>query len=188
MKKFFNYLSSAALVAILLILIIPNWRVKFQGWTQGLFMGELAFEHNSTAATTRNVNSIDWVFTNIADEDYQFDSLQGKPTIISFWATWCPPCRAELVELKKIKEQFGDQINIIAVTEETKDLVVNSGLHNDYNFLFTTKRYPLQFQIQAFPTLIILDHNLKEVFKHSGAGKLTGENNIKFINELIQNS
>ena len=35
------------------------------------------------------------------------ESLRGKPVVLNFWATWCPPCRAEMPEIQEIYEEYG---------------------------------------------------------------------------------
>lgn len=39
----------------------------------------------------------------------------GKPTLLEFWATWCPLCRALQPQLDRIHAQDGDRINVVAV-------------------------------------------------------------------------
>ncbi len=44
-------------------------------------------------------------------------ALQGKPTLLIFWATWCPPCRLELSKLQEhIIDPYGDKINVLPIS------------------------------------------------------------------------
>lgn len=44
-------------------------------------------------------------------------ALQGKPTLLIFWATWCPPCRLELSKLQEhIIDRYGNKINVLPIS------------------------------------------------------------------------
>jgi len=182
-RKFFSYFLNALLVLIILILIIPGWRISFQGWYQGLFMSEVEFTSNVDLSIPETAQN--WALFDDKSNLTNFSDLAGKPIILSFWATWCPPCRAELPELKTINDQYKNQLNVIAVTEEPIEDIEKSGLSEDYSFLYSTPGIPDFFEIKSYPTLLIIDKEMKIRFKNIGAGKMNTEKNRRFLESLI---
>jgi thiol-disulfide isomerase/thioredoxin len=51
--------------------------------------------------------------------------LRGKIVLVNFWATWCPPCRAEMPDLQVISDHFKDQLVVLSVSDEDGMKVAN---------------------------------------------------------------
>jgi thiol-disulfide isomerase/thioredoxin len=48
----------------------------------------------------------------------QLDSLQGKVVMVNFWATWCPPCRAEMPSIEKLYQSLkGSQFEVLGINQ-----------------------------------------------------------------------
>ena len=47
--------------------------------------------------------------------------LAGKPIVITYFATWCPPCMAEAPEIAELKQHYGDRVVFLSLTIEPKD-------------------------------------------------------------------
>ena len=47
--------------------------------------------------------------------------FHGKPVVLNFWATWCPPCIQEMPSLVQLQKQLGDKVTILAVSEDDDD-------------------------------------------------------------------
>jgi len=45
-------------------------------------------------------------------------ALRGKPVVINFWASYCPPCRDELDALTKLRSAYGDGVALLTITDE----------------------------------------------------------------------
>ncbi|MDN5285582.1 MAG: thioredoxin [Mucilaginibacter sp.] len=112
--------------------------------------------------------------------------LKGKVVFVNFWATWCPPCIAEMPSVNDLYERFKNNHNVVFILAD---------VDNDYpkakSFLqknnFNLPWYSLTSQVPdnlmdgTIPTTLIFDKNGKLVYQHSGA---TDYSNNKFVSFL----
>lgn len=99
----------------------------------------------------------DFSFRAINDEKIRkLSDYRGKDVILVFWATWCPPCRAEIPHLKQIRKDIGpDKLEIIAISSENTDLIKRFVKANDINYTTTSVQYqlPAPFSyVESLPT------------------------------------
>lgn len=181
-KKIFDYSLNALLVLIILMLFIPSWRVGFQGWFQGLFLGEAEFKKEIREKIPDKDKN--WAIFDMQKNMVNFAELEGKPIVLSFWATWCGPCRAELPELHGLYNALKNTAHVLAVSEESHEIIEETGLQNTYPFLYNTPGIPAFFEVSAYPTLLIIDKHMHIVFRNKGAAGLNTEVNIQFIQSL----
>jgi cytochrome c biogenesis protein CcmG/thiol:disulfide interchange protein DsbE len=100
-------------------------------------------------------------FRNANGKKYDATALNGKPTIINFWFTRCPPCIEEIPKLNNLKAKFGDKVNFLAITYEYADVVERFLKTKNINFEHITN-VPSQMKklgIDAYPLNLLLDTN-----------------------------
>ena len=110
---------------------------------------------------------------NVNLEDY---ASNGKITVLSFWATWCKPCQAELDAIADMYPDWQDEYNMemVAITIDTRRQLAKVGplvesKQWDYTILSDANnelRYALGFQ--SIPQTYVLDQDGKIVYEHSG--------------------
>jgi thiol-disulfide isomerase/thioredoxin len=100
-------------------------------------------------------------------------SLHGKVLIVNFWATWCPPCRAEIPDLIALQEKYRDQVQIIGISEDeapvetVKRFVAEHKMN--YPVVMLTPDLEKMFPgISALPTSFIVNREGRIVQKHVG--------------------
>jgi len=63
----------------------------------------------------------------------QLDSAQGKVVMVNFWATWCPPCRAEMPSIEKLYQSLkGSEFEVLGINqgESAEKIVAKMGMFN----------------------------------------------------------
>lgn len=59
----------------------------------------------------------DLVLATLSGETFKLSEQRGTPVVLNFWATWCPPCRAELPELQVASQRLTGQVVIAGVNQ-----------------------------------------------------------------------
>jgi cytochrome c biogenesis protein CcmG/thiol:disulfide interchange protein DsbE len=59
----------------------------------------------------------DFALTTLEGEKFQLSMQRGTPVVLNFWATWCPPCRAELPELTAASQRYAGQVAIVGINQ-----------------------------------------------------------------------
>lgn len=86
----------------------------------------------------------------------------NRVTLVNFWATWCPPCRAEIPELVKFYSQYKTRgVALLAVNlQESPEVVKAFAAKNQMRFpvlLDNSGKVAETYQVYAIPTTFILD-------------------------------
>ncbi|GGC88821.1 thiol:disulfide interchange protein tlpA [Thalassobacillus devorans] len=63
----------------------------------------------------------DFELETVEGETIRLSDLKGKKVFLNFWATWCPPCKEEMPEMQKFHEEFGEEVEIVAVNVTTTE-------------------------------------------------------------------
>lgn len=137
-------------------------------------------------------DNIDFSFETIENDEYRFSQLlENGPTLVSFWALWCKPCRAEMRHLEGIYENYkGKGLTILGVNQDTpRSLAKVKSYISTHNIKFPIALDPntdifQQFNGQSIPLSILYNKEGKVVYKHVGylpGDEIELENRIKTL-------
>jgi len=101
-------------------------------------------------------------------------NYKGKVIILNFWATWCPPCRAEMPSMELLYQRYKDAgLEILAVNvRERASSVFQFIRSNNYTFpvlLDNDGNVSSAYGIEAFPTSFIIDRRGKIIGRLIGS-------------------
>jgi thiol-disulfide isomerase/thioredoxin len=81
---------------------------------RGFFLEDLTGLKDETAPRL-GYRAPDFELPDLEGQKVTLSALRGKPILLNFWATWCPPCRQEMPELQEFHRRYGDQIVLVGV-------------------------------------------------------------------------
>lgn len=102
----------------------------------------------------------------------------GDVVVVNFWATWCPPCKAEMPGINAFYEKHqADGLVVLAVNAKESESLVRPFIESN-NFTFPVLLDPAgsvvnQYQVRSFPTTIIIDRD--GVVRHIQVGMISEE-------------
>ena len=115
----------------------------------------------------------DFTLQDLNGKSVKLSDFKGKPVLIDFWATWCPPCRASIPGLEKLHKAYGGKgLVVLAISldqggwDSVKSFAAESGI--TYTVLKGTEDVASQYQVRTIPMLVIMDKEGKIVKRYIG--------------------
>jgi len=129
----------------------------------------------------------DFTVRTLDGEDVKLSDFRGRPVWINFWATWCPPCRAETPDIQEVYEAHeSDGLVVLAISiGESRNTVAGYVERTGTTFtigLDEATRIAAQYRIVGIPTHFFIDRDgvLRE-WRIGSMSKKTMENKVKEI-------
>jgi thiol-disulfide isomerase/thioredoxin len=196
MKK--KHFSSSAitnlLIGAVMVTLIASPQAKallIEGCMQiGFFQPPTGSTVNNKDAAANNgtpyllLKSPDGKTLNIQD-------LKGKVIFINFWATWCPPCIAEMPSINTLYKRFKNNPNIIIFPVDVDNNFSKSVpfmKKNAYSLPVynAASQMPEGFLGNAIPTTIIIDKTGKVVLRHEGGADYTNKEFVTYLEGICR--
>ncbi len=188
-NKIIQTLGNLLFFGILLLIIInPNakaWMLK-QLMTVGLFKAEIKNERPVNGSTTH----LSFDYRDVNGSTHSIAGLKGRVVFINFWATWCPPCLAEMPSLDALYRQMkaDDRVVFLFINEDENDETAKEYLaKKGYEIPLQTAagNIPSEFFSGTLPTTIILNKEGAVAMKQEGLANYKNQAFLKQLKMLL---
>ncbi len=121
-------------------------------------------------------------------------SQRGKVVLLNLWATWCPPCRAEMPSMENLYQKLKDRnFTILAIStptppRETREKIVDYINDNGYTFpvlIDDSREISYQYGSGSIPTSWIIDADGKVLARFVGAMEWDSELMLEIFEGII---
>jgi len=130
------------------------------------------------------------VLKDLSGKTHDLKQYRGKVVLINFWATWCPPCRAEMPSMQRLKAKMaGKPFVILAVDMGEEESVVKNYIREiktDFTVLLDKDGRALKsWKVFAFPTSYVVDTQGKIRYGLYGASEWDAADKVQKISQLM---
>jgi cytochrome c biogenesis protein CcmG/thiol:disulfide interchange protein DsbE len=137
-----------------------------------------------------NVTAPDFSLRDLQGRTHTLSDYEGKVLVLNFWATWCPPCRAEIPDFVEAYDELNGQgLEIVGVTvedisaEDLEDFA--GGMKMNYTVTFGNNEIVRAYRPgQYIPATIIIDK--KGVIRHRHVGAMEKAALLKVVSPLLE--
>lgn len=140
--------------------------------------------------------ALDFTLTDQYGNSHTLSDYQGKTVFLNFWATWCPPCRAEMPDIQKLYEEYSAQedaeVVILGIAapdygqEGSREEVEQFLIDNEYTYPVLIDTGGVQFSaygVYSYPTTFMIDKD-GNVFGYA-SGQLNEDTMRSIIKQTI---
>ncbi|MAN59688.1 MAG: thiol-disulfide oxidoreductase [Flavobacteriaceae bacterium] len=174
-------------IVIIGFLLIPQTSVPIKVFVQRL----VSLSPSEVAENDREViTDYDWQLTNLEGAKINFEVSKGRVIVLNYWATWCPPCIAEMPSLQNLYDSYKDKnVDFYFVTSEDREVVERFLQKKGFSIPVYLQSYsaPQVLTSNVLPTTFLISKKGTIVMAETGAAKWDSKTVRETIDALLTN-
>ncbi len=191
-----NWLTFSNISTTLLVLLMLA--MFFSPEAKGLLIQGLMkvgfFQPDMPQISKQNATSVPGqqvLFTDVKGKTITLADQKGKVVFMNFWASWCPPCIAEMPSISSLYAKYKDHKNVIFILVDVDgNINASTAFLNKKNFTLpvyiSASEIPKEYFSGSMPTTVILDKAGNIAFHHVGGADYTNPEVSSFIDKLAK--
>ncbi|MDO1500181.1 TlpA disulfide reductase family protein [Winogradskyella maritima] len=186
MSFFKSRRNSILFLILIVILIVPQTRTPIQ-----VAIHKLKSKIFSASVIDKNeqerLADYNWKLKDQEGNLYDLKTAEGKVVFINFWATWCPPCIAEMPSLQSLYNAYDGKMEILFVTNDNEGQISRFIKRKGFDFKVynPASDYSHLFEVPSIPRTFVIDKKGNIVIDESGAIDWFSEDVTNQLDALI---
>ncbi|KOY16198.1 peroxiredoxin family protein [Paenibacillus xylanivorans] len=185
------------IIVIVILLGLVGWGIydtskKNDERQASLASSEQAMEGIDDSSLSIGINqgniAPDFELNSLDGKSFKLSDFRGQKVIVNMWATWCPPCRAEMPDMQKFYDKYKDEnTSVIAINMTTSEKSVDRipEFLDEFGITFPVlldkqNKIGEIYQVYALPTSYIIDS--QGIIQQ----KVTGPMNYEMMEKLVK--
>jgi len=187
MKKTRFSVSNMVFVVVIVLFIIPQTRQPLQVFLhKGLALispSEISVDKQEVLSSYK-----DWNLMDSNGNRFDFQEAEGRVVFINFWATWCPPCIAEMPSIDNLYKDYNDRVVFLLVSNEELKTITDFQREKGYSFKFHQQltQAPKALQTSSIPKTYIIDKKGHIVMDKTGAANWDSDSVRQVLDALLK--
>jgi thiol-disulfide isomerase/thioredoxin len=185
-KSLWAWIGDILFAALVIGLLIPSTRTPIM-----VFMKKITMFSPSVSADDNygQLTKMDyqWQLLDENGRQTKLSDYKDKPIFINFWATWCPPCIAEMPAIDNLQEEYSDRVTFLLVSYEDHAITqkfLKSKALNTHTFQALSKE-PELLSSSSIPITFIIDKQGQIVVKKTGSSQWDSDSVKELLDQLL---
>ena len=153
---------------LIVLLFIPQTGRPIRVFVNRLFAFSPSIESEGKRDQLDNYN---WNLVDMEGKRVDFNQFKGKKILINFWATWCPPCIAEMPSMQALYDDYEDKVVFLFITNDEDAAISKFLSKHEYTFPIYREgsEAPKLLHTNSLPTTYLINETGEIVIDKTGA-------------------
>ncbi|MBT8182240.1 MAG: TlpA family protein disulfide reductase [Eudoraea sp.] len=183
-------LKRTQLINIAIILLLALYFFTPIGFHAKVYLNRL-ISHNPVPVAERTqkvLEDYDFKLVDTKGNRVNLIDYKGQVVFINFWATWCPPCVAEMPDLQLLYNAYGEKVAFLFIARDKEERVSNFLVKKNYDLpvYFESGFTPKPLYSAALPTTFIIDKEGNIVVAETGSADWNAESVRNLLDGLLK--
>lgn len=174
--------SNVLFGVFVVLMIVPTTRMPIQVFINRLFLFGPSINKQEIIVTANNFK---WEVIDENGHKIMAEQFTGKPILLNFWATWCPPCVAEMKSIESAYLQTKGKANFVLVSNEPIEKLIAFKQKKGYTFPVyqLVSALPTIFESESIPTTYLINSKNEIVIQETGAQNWASKKVLSLLNQ-----